>query len=118
MPNGVLGGILTASNIARMDMTGTELVVLSACQTGLGNASSEGLYGLQRAFKKAGVQTMVMTLWSVNDVVCREFMEEFYKKLTDTGKKWNKRQAFSEAKKHIRNKYPEAFYWAAFIMLD
>lgn len=118
IPDGVLGGILTASNIARMDMTGTELVVLSACQTGQGKATSEGLYGLQRAFKKASVQCMIMTLWSVSDVASREFMEEFYRNLTDPEMKWDKRKAFDEAKKFIRNKYQEAYYWAAFVMLD
>ena len=65
LPQGVLGGILTAANIARLDLTGLELVVLSACQTGRGRATPEGLFGLQRAFKKAGAKTMVMTLWSV-----------------------------------------------------
>lgn len=118
IPEGVLGGILTASNIARMDMTGTELVVLSACQTGQGKATSEGLYGLQRAFKKARVQSMVMTLWSISDVASREFMEEFYKQLTDSKNKWNKRKAFEEAKKFIRKKYEDPYYWAAFVMLD
>lgn len=118
LPDGVLGGILTARNIARMDMTGTELVVLSACQTGQGKATSEGLYGLQRAFKKANAQSMIMTLWSVSDVASREFMEEFYKNLTNSKKKWNKRKAFDEAKKFIRDKYEDAYYWAAFVMLD
>ncbi len=118
VPDGVLGGILTASNIARMDMTGTELVVLSACQTGQGKATSEGLYGLQRAFKKASVQTMILTLWSISDVASREFMEEFYKNLTNDKILWNKRKAFEEAKRFIRKKYPEPYYWAAFIMLD
>lgn len=118
LPAGVLGGILTARNIARMDMSGTELVVLSACQTGQGKATSEGLYGLQRAFKKAGVQCMVMTLWNVSDVASREFMEEFYKNLADKNNGWNKRKSFDEARKYIRKKYNEAYYWAAFVMLD
>lgn len=56
LPNGVLGGILTANNIARLDLSGTEMVVLSACQSGQGKVTSEGLYGLQRAFKKTGVE--------------------------------------------------------------
>ena len=118
LPEGVLGGILTAGNIARMDMTGTELVVLSACQTGQGQATSEGLYGLQRAFKKANAQSMIMTLWSVSDVASREFMEQFYKNLSDSRNNWNKRKAFDDAKSYIRKKYPEAYYWASFVMLD
>lgn len=118
LPDGVLGGILTANNIARLDLSGTEMVVLSACQSGQGKATSEGLYGLQRAFKKANVQSMIMTLWSVSDVASREFMEEFYKNLTDSKNKWNKRKAFDEAKNFIRKKYQDAYYWAAFVMLD
>lgn len=62
LPDGVLGGILITNNIARLDLSGTEMVVLSACQSGQGKATSEGLYGLQRAFKKAGVCTIVMAL--------------------------------------------------------
>ena len=118
LPDGVLGGILTANNIARLDLSGTEMVVLSACQSGQGKATSEGLYGLQRAFKKAGVGTMVMALWSVSDKVTTEFMTTFYEQLASKQCKWNKRQAFENAKFIIREKYPDPFYWAAFVMLD
>ena len=118
LPQGVLGGILTAANIARLDLTGLELVVLSACQTGRGRATPEGLFGLQRAFKKAGAKTMVMTLWSVSDVVTKEFMIKFYENLTDKNNNWNKRKAFSEAKSYIRSKYEDPYYWAGFVMLD
>lgn len=118
LPKGVLGGILTAANIARLDLTGLELVVLSACQTASGKVTSEGLYGLQRAFKKAGVQTMVMTLWSVSDVVTKEFMIKFYENLSAENNHWNKRRAFNDAKTYIRNKYEEPYYWAGFVMLD
>ena len=118
LPDGVLGGILTANNIARLDLSGTEMVVLSACQTGQGKATSEGLYGLQRAFKKAGVGTMVMALWNVSDKVATEFMTTFYGQLTSKQYQWNKRQAFENAKSIIRDKYPDPFHWAAFVMLD
>lgn len=118
LPQGVLGGILTAANIARLDLSGLELVVLSACQTGRGRATSEGLFGLQRAFKKAGAKTIVMTLWSVSDVVTKEFMIKFYENLTDKNNNWNKRKAFNEAKSFIRNKYKDPYYWAGFVMLD
>lgn len=116
LPQGVLGGILTANDIATLDLSGMEMVVLSACQTGQGKATAEGLYGLQRAFKKAGAKTLVMTLWNINDAICREFMVSFYEQLTANN--WNKHNAFEEAKKAIRKKYPEAFYWAGFVMLD
>lgn len=118
LPKGVLGGILTANTISRLDLSGTDMVVLSACKTAQGKATSEGLYGLQRAFKKAGVRTMVMTLWSINDNVTRQFMEHFYSCLADTSNHWNKRKAFENAKAFIRSKYPEPYYWAGFIMLD
>lgn len=118
LPNGVLGGILTANNIARLDLSGTEMVVLSACQSGQGKVTSEGLYGLQRAFKKAGVDTIIMALWNVSDKVATEFMITFYEQLTSQKCQWNKRKAFEQAKSIIRDQYPEPFLWAAFVMLD
>lgn len=118
LPKGVLGGILTANDIARLDLSNTDMVVLSACQTGQGKATSEGLYGLQRAFKKAGVGTIVMSLWSVSDKTTSEFMTTFYERLTDKKNAWNKRKAFEKAKEIIRKKYPDPFHWAAFVMLD
>lgn len=118
LPKGVLGGILTANDIARLDLSNTDMVVLSACQTGQGKATSEGLYGLQRAFKKAGVGTIVMSLWSVSDKITSEFMTTFYERLADTHNAWNKRKAFEEAKEIIRKKHPDPFHWAAFVMLD
>ena len=118
LPKGVLGGILTANDIARLDLSNTDMVVLSACQTGQGKATSEGLYGLQRAFKKAGVGTIVMSLWNVSDKTTSEFMTTFYERLADKKNAWNKRKAFEEAKEIIRQKHPDPFHWAAFVMLD
>ena len=118
LPKGVLGGILTANDIARLDLSNTDMVVLSACQTGQGKATSEGLYGLQRAFKKAGVGTIVMSLWSVSDKITSEFMTTFYERLADKKNAWNKRKAFEEAKEIIRQRHPDPYYWAAFVMLD
>ena len=118
LPKGVLGGILTANDIARLDLSNTDMVVLSACQTGQGKATSEGLYGLQRAFKKAGVGTIVMSLWSVSDKTTSEFMIVFYECLVKPHNAWNKRKAFEEAKQIIRKKHPNPYYWAAFVMLD
>lgn len=118
LPKGVLGGILSANDIARLDLSNTDMVVLSACQTGQGKATAEGLYGLQRAFKKAGVRTIVMSLWNVSDKTASEFMTTFYERLADKKNAWNKRKAFEEAKVIIRQRYPEPFHWAAFVMLD
>ena len=115
LPEGVLGGILTAQDISHLDLSGTELVVLSACQSGQGKVTPEGLFGLQRAFKKAGAQTLVMTLWRVSDRVTREFMVSFYKHLVHSE---DKRKAFEEARQEIRDRYPEPFYWAGFVMID
>lgn len=117
LPDGVLGGILTAANIARMDLNGMQMAVLSACQTGQGEATPEGLFGLQRAFKKAGVNTLVMSLWSISDLVTKDFMIKFYEQLAQNG--WDKRKAFRCAKDAIRKQYPdEPYYWAGFVMLD
>ena len=110
------GSILTASSIACLDLSNIELVVLSACRTGMGHVTREGLLGLQRAFKKAGAGTVVMSLWDVSDVVTRRFMTEFYKNLFERG--CDRRTAFAKAKKTIRRRYPEPLYWASFIMVD
>lgn len=115
---GVLGGVLTAKDIANLDLKGTDLMVLSACKTGQGKVTAEGVFGLQRAFKKAGVGTIVMSLWKVDDKVTSEFMTTFYERLVDSHNAWNKRKAFEEAKEIIRKKYPDSFHWAAFVMLD
>lgn len=116
LPAGTLGGVLTANNIAHLDLSNTDMVVLSACQTGQGNATAEGLYGLQRAFKKAGVGTMVMTLWSVSDKVATEFMIRFYESLVEND--WDKHKAFEQTKSYIRTQHPDPYHWAAFVMLD
>lgn len=118
LPQGVLGGIISAGNISCLDLSNINLVVLSACQSGQGKVTLEGLYGLQRAFKKAGAKTIVMTLWNVSDKVTGEFMVEFYKNLFNGKKSIDKRKAFIKAKQKIRNKYPEPHYWAGFVMVD
>ncbi len=116
LPAGTLGGVLTANSIARLDLSNTDMVVLSACQTGQGNATAEGLYGLQRAFKKSGVGTMVMTLWSVSDNMATEFMIKFYESLAENN--WDKHKAFEQAKSYIRTQHLDPYHWAAFVMLD
>lgn len=116
IPQNTLGGILTADDIALCDLSGTELVVLTACDTGKGKVTSEGVYGLQRAFKKAGVQTIIMSLWKADDKAAADFMDFFYTALTTNG--WDKRRAFSSAKDQMREKYRSPYYWAGFFMLD
>lgn len=108
-------GVLTAQEVSNMDMRKTKLVVLSACETGLGDIKgSEGVYGLQRAFKMAGVNYIVMSLWQVPDKETSEFMINFYKKLT-TEKDIKK--AFHATQKEMRKKY-DPYYWAAFVLVE
>ena len=116
LPSGVDDGILTAKEISKLDFRGLDLVVLSACQTALGDITgSEGVFGLQRAFKKAGAQTLLMSLWKVNDTATEMLMSEFYQNLV-SGK--NKKQAFVEAQASLRDIDPDPNHWAAFVMLD
>lgn len=118
IPNDIDDGILTAQEISRLNLSGLNLVVLSACETALGDITNEGVMGLQRGFKKAGAQTIVMSLWKVADEQTQQFMTEFYRLLTNG---IGKRQAFKTAQKYMRSQYPEQRnkpYWAAFIMLD
>lgn len=111
-------GLITAADISRLDLSGVDLVVLSACHSGKGKATLEGLYGLQRAFKKAGVKTIIMSLWSESDVVGAKIMEAFYDNLLDDKINWNKRKAFEKTIYAIRQQYTEPYYWAGYVMLD
>ncbi|GBU26804.1 hypothetical protein R84B8_00318 [Treponema sp. R8-4-B8] len=114
---GVESGILTAAKIAGMNLLGAKLVVLSACQTGLGDVKNgEGVFGLQRAFKLAGVETLIMSLWEVSDEATALLMSTFYNEWLISGK--SRQEAFKEAQKKVRAKYPMPFYWAAFVMMD
>jgi CHAT domain-containing protein/Flp pilus assembly protein TadD len=116
---GVGNGILFADDVARMDLLGAQLVVLSACETGLGEVNnSEGVFGLQRAFKLAGAETLIMSLWSVSDQATSELMKSFYEKWLNKGK--SKQEAFKEAQRELRARpeYSSPFYWAAFVMID
>lgn len=109
-------GILTASEISALDLRGTDLVVLSACNTAQGEVTSDGVFGLQRAFKQAGVETIIMTLWSIYDQSTSEFMLSFYKCLLEG---MTKREAFNETIQNQRKKYPDDYaHWAGFVMLD
>ncbi|MFH2143118.1 MAG: CHAT domain-containing tetratricopeptide repeat protein, partial [Bacteroidota bacterium] len=108
-------GIFTAQEATSLDMYNTDLVVLSACETGLGDIKgSEGVYGLQRAFKMAGVKYIIMSLWQVPDKETVEFMEIFYKKLL---KIKDVRTAFTETQKEMRNKYDQ-YFWGAFVLIE
>lgn len=108
-------GIVTAYEIAQLDLRQTDLVVLSACQTALGDIiGSEGVFGLQRAFKLAGVDKMILSLWKVPDAETAELMNLFY---THYLKGNNARKSFMYAQQEMRRKYPP-FYWAAFVLVE
>ena len=117
LPEGVENGLLTAQEIAQMNLRGTDLVVLSACQTGLGDIGSEGVFGLQRGFKKAGVNTILMSLWNVNDDATQLLMTTFYDNYM---KGMSKREALKEAQRTVRETpgYNIPRFWAPFILLD
>jgi CHAT domain-containing protein len=110
---GAENGILTAYEILLMDLSNTELVILSACETGLGEIHmGEGVFGLRRAFVLAGAQTLVMSLWKVPDEQTKELMVDFYKRLL-SGKP--RAEALREAQLAMKEKYPDPYYWGAFI---
>jgi CHAT domain-containing protein len=115
IPETIEDGILTAEEIVGLNLTDTELLVLSACQTGLGHINDEGVEGLQKGFKMAGVNTIIMSLWKVNDHITQMMMTSFYEHLL-SGK--SKRDSFRLAQQEIRAEYPNPYQWAAFIMLD
>ena len=110
-------GILTAYEISQMDLSNTELVVLSACETGLGDiAGNEGVYGLQRAFKIAGAKYLVMSLWQVPDQQTQELMTAFYNNWLVS--KMSVPEAFRTAQKAMQERYEHPFFWAGFVLLE
>ena len=100
LPKDVDDGILTAQEIANLDLRGLDIVVLSACQTGLGEITGDGVFGLQRGFKKAGANTLLMSLWNVHDDATRLLMTQFYENLI-AGK--GKAESLREAQQYVRN---------------
>lgn len=126
IPNEEDDGVLTAQEVSHLDLRGLDLLVLSACQSGQGEISGDGVFGLQRGFKMAGAQSIIMSLWSVNDKATQIMMTEFYKAYT-SGK--SKREAFLIAQQKVKEIYGnykdeeqeiliDKPHWAAFILLD
>ena len=110
-------GIITAFEISKLSLSNIDLMVLSACETGLGMIKGDGVFGLQRGFKQAGVNSIMMSLWEVDDDATQILMTEFYSNYFQ-GK--TKRQSLLAAQKKVCETpgFEDPEYWAAFILLD
>ncbi len=110
-------GMLVAYEVRDLNLQNTELAVLSACQTGLGDVvGSEGVYGLQRAFRIAGVKFQIVSLWEVPDDQTRELMRFFYQNWLE--KKESLRDAFNHAQQTLKEKEPSPYMWAGFVLIE
>ena len=114
LPDDAEDGILTAEDVSGLDLLDTDLVVLSACETGLGDVQTgEGVFGLRRAFALAGAKTLVMSLWKVPDQATQTLMTDFYDRIL-AGQPCA--DALREAQLALKQQYPQQpFYWGAFI---
>ncbi len=111
-------GILTAQEISLLDLRHTDFISLSACETAKGDITGDGVFGLQRGFKKAGANTILMSLWKVDDKATCKLMTEFYTNWIN--KKMTKHNALENAKMSVSKTkgWEDPRYWAAFILLD
>lgn len=117
LPDDVEDGVLTAQELSTMNLGNVDMVVMSACQSGLGETTGEGVFGLQRGFKLAGANTLLMSLWKVDDSATCLLMTEFYKNYLGGE---SKHDALYHAQLKLRSnpEFADPEYWAAFILLD
>ncbi len=108
-------GVITAEEIAMLDLRNTQLVVLSACETAIGNNLQEGFGGLVRAFKNAGVKSILASLWKVPDDATAKLLVAFYNHLVSGVEMHN---ALKKAQQEVSRLYPDPYYWASFILID
>ena len=132
IPPGAEDGILTSAEIENLDLSSTDIVILSACNTALGEVTTEGVWGLQRAFKKAGVSTVIMSLWQIDDAATAVFMEYFYEELVSRRDAYEHyttygplayyyaHEALQSAQMRMLKdpKYSDPYYWAPFIVIN
>ena len=113
-----IGGVLLGDEISRLDLESVDLISLSVCNSGKGEITYEGTEGLQSAFKSAGVGSMMLNLWTVDDTASQVFYSDFYTHLCQD--KMSKREAFQASIKRLRNmnQYASPYYWAGYVLID
>ena len=120
IPDGLDDGVLTALEISNLHLQGLDMVVLSACETGIGEIQTDGVFGLQRGFKIAGTKSILMSLWKVSDEATCLLMTEFYRYWLGEGQ--SKHDALEHARQSVRSHTEKGWdspkYWAAFVLLD
>ncbi len=118
LPIDVEDGVLTAQEASKMDLRGLQLIVMSACETGLGDVGGEGVFGIQRGFKMAGAHSIVMSLWKVDDAATQILMTAFYKAIKDGSTPYEALEAAKEVVRSTNYEYSKPLYWAPFILVD
>lgn len=109
-------GLLTAAEAMTLNVDNTDLVVLSACETGLGEiVNGDGVYGLQRSFLMAGANSLMMSLWKIDDKSTQKLMDHFYERWLNGEEKY---MAFKNAQLELRKEYSDPYYWAAFTLIE